>query len=160
MNLDREQVELMAKLAPAVLPLVKTGVDQRLQERQMERRKETELELIEARQSAETTTAPTPTTTPTADAADTTQRVQQQSDDEFAASIDDLIADEDCDLCCKLLEGIKEIEPSKRPQALAEYGRFKQSSAETNDVDEIRSEIEKMDVLREVMMQEFNMAPS
>jgi hypothetical protein len=154
-----DKVELAAKIMPAVTPLAKVFAEEKLNERAMRRRKDAELEVIEAKNKAGGGTfgsfgQTAATESPEADV------VEQQSQSEFEDSIDGLIADEDCELCSQLLEGIKDISPQKRPQALAEYGRFKQSTADTDDVEEIRAEIEEMGVLREVMLQEFNMAPS
>ena len=154
-----DKIELAAKIMPAVTPLAKVVAQEKMSERAMRRRKDAEIELIEAKNemgggafgSFGQTAA---TESPEA------KEVEKQSQSEFNESIDALIADEDCDLCSQLLEGIKEIDSRKRPQALAEYGRFKQSTADTDDVEEIRAEIEEMGVLREVMLQEFNMAPS
>lgn len=156
---SNEKIELAAKLMPAVTPLAKVVAEEKMNERAMRRRKDAEIELIEAKNEHgtdpfESMAATAATESPEAEA------VEQQSQSEFNQSIDDLIADEDCELCAQLLEGVKEIEPRKRPQALAEYGRFKQSTADTDDVEAIRAEIEEMTVLREVMLQEFNMAPS
>jgi len=154
-----EKVELAAKIMPAVTPLAKVFAEEKLNERAMRRRKDAELEVIEAKQDAGSGTfgsfgQAAATESPEADV------VEQQSQSEFEESVDGLIADEDCELCARLLEGVKDIDSRKRPQALAEYGRFKQSTAETDDVEEIRAEIEEMGVLREVMLQEFNMAPA
>jgi hypothetical protein len=154
-----EKIELAAQLMPAVTPLAKVFAEEKLNERAMQRRKNAELELIEAQNEANTDTFGSFGQTAATESPEAKQ-VEQQTQSEFNESIDALIADEDCDLCSQLLEGIKEIDPRKRPQALAEYGRFKQSTADTNDVEEIRAEIEEMGVLREVMLQEFNTAPS
>jgi len=157
----QEKIKLAAKFMPAVTPLAKVVAQEKMNERAMRRRKDAEIELIEAKREAGSGGgafgsfgATAATESPEAEV------VEEQSQSEFSDSIDDLIADEDCQICSKLLGGVKDIEPRKRPQALAEYGRFKQSTADTDDVDEIRSEIEDMTVLREVMLQEFNMAPS
>lgn len=158
----QQKIELAAKIMPAVTPLAKVVAQEKMEERAMNRRKDAEIELIEAKREAGAGSsdpfgsfgATAATESPEADV------VKQQSDDEFNESVDELITDEDCELCSQLLEGIKDIEPRKRPIALAEYGRFKQSTSETDDVDEIRAEIEEMTVLREVMVSEFNMAPS
>jgi len=157
---QQEKIELASKLMPAVTPLAKVFAEEKLNERAMKRRKNAEMDLIEAKHQASSggvfgsfgETAATESAE--ADA------VANQSDDEFSESVDDLIEDEDCDLCARLLEGVKDIDPRNRPRALAEYGRFKQSTADTDDVEEIRAEIEEMTVLREVMVSEFNMAPS
>jgi len=156
--MDQEKLEAAAKLLPAFTPIARVTVQEKMNERAMQRKKDAEIEVIEAKQdvsgglvesvgSIESESEPE-------------QTVVQQESDEFEQSIERLIADEDCDLCKRLLEGIKDVEPSKRAQVLSEYGRFKQSTADTDDVDVIRAEIEKMDVLRDVMVREFNMAPS
>ena len=154
-----EKIELAAQLMPAVTPLAKVVAEEKLNERAMQRRKDAELELIEAQNDASSGTFGSFGQTAATESPEAKQ-VEQQTQSEFNESIDALIADEDCDLCSQLLEGIKEIDPRKRPQALAEYGRFKQSTADTDDVEQIRAEIEEMGVLRGVMLQEFNMAPS
>jgi len=160
---QQEKIELAAKIMPAVTPLAKVVAQEKMNERAMRRRKDAEIELIEAKREAGAGAGGDPFGSFGATAATESPEaevVEEQSQSEFNESIDDLIADEDCQICSKLLEGVKEIEPRKRPVALAEYGRFKQSTADTDDVDEIRSEIEDMTVLREVMVSEFNMAPS
>jgi len=160
MNIDKQKIELAAAVAPILAPVARVTVNEKMQERQMRKKKEAEIELIETKRSVSGGQPVGGLQTGAAGGSQQTEAVQRQSDGEFEQSIERLIADEDCDLCKRLLEGIKDVEPSKRAQVLSEYGRFKQSTADTDDVDVIREEIEKMDVLRDVMVREFNMAPS
>jgi len=160
--MDQQQIETATKLLPAFVPLIRVTAQEKMNERAMTRRKDAEIEMIEAKKSAagsrdvfgavaEAKADPDP---------EPEQTVVQQERDEFADSVDRMIANEDCDLCATLLEGIKDVDPSDRAVALSQFGRFKQSTDDAADAAEVRDEIEGMSVLREVMVREFNMAPS
>ncbi len=156
MDVTEKQVRAVADAIPAIAPVCRTVLKNRLQMRAMEREKDAELEVIQAKQElgddrglgAESAAAA---------AAD---RVEQQQEDAFAASIDRMKQNEDCELCSRLLSGIARVDPEDRAVALSEYGRFKQAVDDTEDVDTIREEIEGMEVLEDVMLREFNMNPS
>jgi len=166
--MNRQQVQLASAVIPAVAPLARATISERMQLKAMERQKEMELDLIRAKREVgdrggsvlRQTGAPAPRPEPEPEPRRDTQRVVEKGEDEFSESIDALIGDEDCDMCVKLLEGIKNIDSHKRPQALAEYGRFKQSVDDAASVDDVREQLEDLSVLKEVMQAEFNMAPS
>lgn len=151
----RQQIELAAKVAPAVMPIARTIASEKMNERAMRKRKEAELEVIEAKQEHGSGGAGL---APATDAAPD-DAVEEQPPDAFSESVDRMIADEDCDLCSRLLEGIKSVDPGDRAVALSEYGRFKQSADDTEDVSEIRDEIQGMTVLKDVMEDQFRMTP-
>lgn len=154
MDLTRRQIRLASKALPAVAPIAKTFMNDRMQMRALERQKEAEMEVVRAKneyaQPAIPMTASQRTPQPE-------QQVVEQSDDAFEQSIDEMIAAEDCELCGQLLEGIKSLDAEQRPVALSEYGRFQQSVEDTDDVAAIREGLDDMPVLKEVMRQEFNM---
>lgn len=152
----KRQIETAAKILPAVMPIAKTVASERMNERAMKRRKDAELEIIEAKQEVGSGIG----AVEAAAASEPADAVEEQPDSAFTDSIDRMKAQEDCDLCTRLLEGIKSVDPADRAVALSEYGRFKQSADDTEDVGEIREEIEGMTVLRDVMTREFNMVPS
>jgi len=153
----KRQIETAAKILPAVMPVAKTLASERMNERAMRKRKEAELEVIEAKQEYGSGGG----VAQAAAAAETqpAESVEEQPDSAFADSIDRMKAQEDCELCSRLLEGIKSVDPDDRPVALSEFGRFKQSVDDTEDVDAIRSEIDDMTVLRDVMTDQFSMVP-
>lgn len=154
----KQQIETAAKVVPAVMPIARTIASEKMNERAMRKRKEAELEVIEAKQEYG---SGGPAAGAVAEAAsEPSESVEEQPDSAFADSIDRMKANEDCELCSRLLEGIKSVDPDDRAVALSEFGRFKQSVDDTEDVDAIRSEIEGMAVLKDVMTREFNMVPS
>lgn len=153
--MNQDQIQLGAKLIPAFVPVAKTVVSERMNERAMERRKDAELEVIEAKAEHGTHDVQA-----AAAAAQPQQAVKSQGDTAFEDSIDRMKASEECELCSRLLEGIKSVDPEDRAIALSEFGRFKQSVDDTEDVDAIRDEIQGMTVLKDVMTREFNMVPS
>ena len=158
MDVSEDRIQLLAKLMPAVAPVAKTAVSEKMNERAMERRKDAELEVIEAK--AEHSNNLSPGAAAAQMTAEPEESVKSQGDSAFERSIDRMKASEDCELCSRLLEGIKSVDPDDRAVALSEAGRFKQSVDDTEDVDAIRAEIQDMTVLKEVMTREFNMVPS
>jgi hypothetical protein len=158
MRLSENQIRLAAEAVPAVAPVAKTLLNNRLQMRAMERQKEAEIELVEAKQNVEGDAAPSPMGL--SDTSDPSESVEQQTDDAFAESIEAMKRDEECDLCARLLDGFTRLDRQDRPVALAEYGRFKQAVDDTEDVDAIRDEISRMTVLEDVMVRELNMNPA
>lgn len=153
----KRQIETAAKILPAVMPIAKTVASERMNERAMRKRKDAELEIIEAKQ--EVGSGGGAVRAAAAADAEPSDTVEEQADSAFADSIDRMKAQEDCELCSRLLEGIKSVDPDDRAVALSEYGRFKQSVDDTEDVDAIRSEIEDMTVLQGVMTDQFSMVP-
>jgi hypothetical protein len=153
MDLTRRQIQLASKALPAVAPIAKTFMNDRMQMRALERQKEAEMEVVRAKNEYGQSTMPMRTPEPE-------ERVVEQSDDAFEQSIDEMIAAEDCELCGQLLEGIKSLEAENRPVALSEYGRFQQSVEDTDDVDAIRDELQNLPVLQRVLEREFNMEAS
>ena len=158
--MDQQKIEAAAKIIPAFAPLLRVTAQEKMSERAMTRRKNAEMDIIEAKQSAGGSQDAVGAIAETQVRSEPEQTVVQQERDEFGDSVDRMIANEDCDLCATLLEGIKDVDPSDRAVALSQFGRFKQSTDDAADAAEVRSEIEGMSVLREVMVREFNMAPS
>jgi len=150
MDLTPRKIQLATEAIPAVAPIAKTVINERMQMRAFERQKEAEMEVVRAKNEYGQPSIPTTTTQPQ-------QKVVEQSADAFEDSIDEMVAAEDCSVCSQLLEGIKSLEPENRPVALSEYGRFQQSVEDTDDVDAIRGELEDLPVLKRVMESEFNM---
>ena len=152
------QIRLAAEAMPALAPLCRTMLEEKLNERAMERRKDAELELIEAKQQVDSGPgASLQISSQQSETRDTEQQVIQQDQSVFDDSIDQLQREEDCGLCARLLDGIRDVDPEDRARALSEYGRFKQSVDDTDDVSQIRDEVDEMPVLKEVMETEFNM---
>jgi len=154
MDLTRRQIQLATKALPAVAPIAKTFMNDRMQMRALERQKEAEMEVVRAKNEYGQSTMPMPTSQR---APEPEQQVVDQSDGAFEQSIDEMVAAEDCELCSQLLEGIKSLDAERRPMALSEYGRFQQSVEDTDDVAAIREGLDDMPVLKEVMQAEFNM---
>lgn len=156
MDVTEEQIEAAASALPALAPICRTVLNNRIQLRAMERQKDAELEVIEAKKEFGDTRAFAGPATPP----DTADRVREQDEDAFQESIERMKAQESCDLCARLLDGIARVDAADRAVALAEYGRFKQAVDDTDDAAAVRDEIGEMTVLRDVMEREFNMAPS
>lgn len=153
MDLTRRQIQLASKALPAMAPIAKTFMNDRMQMRALERQKEAEMEVVRAKNEYGQSSIPMRTSEPE-------ERVVEQSGDAFEQSIDEMIAAEDCELCSQLLEGIKSLEAENRPVALSEYGRFQQSVEDTDDVDAVRDELQDLPVLQRVLEREFNMEAS
>lgn len=151
MDITPRQIRMATEALPAVAPIARTYLNDKMQMRALERQKEAEMEVVRAKN--EYGQQPSFPTTPT----EPQQQVVEQTDDAFEQSIDDMISDEDCELCAKLLEGIKSLDADRRPVALSEYGRFKQSVEDTADVAAVREEVSNFTALRDVMRAEFNM---
>lgn len=156
MDLSDDNVQTAAKLLPALAPVAKTLMNSRMQMNALERKKEAELDIVEAKQNV----SQRPLQFSTTSQQMPEQQVVQQPAGAFDDSIDEMIADEDCDICTRLLAGIKDVADTERAVALSEYGRFKQAVDDTEDVSAIRDQVADMPVLERIMRREFNMIPS
>lgn len=150
MDITPRKIRIATEALPAVAPIARTYLNDKMQMRALERQKEAEMEVVRAKNEYGQQTIPMGSSEPE-------REVVEQPDDAFEQSIDEMKAAEDCELCGQLLEGIKSLEPENRPVALSEYGRFQQSVEDTDDVDAIRDELENLPVLKRVLEREFNM---
>jgi hypothetical protein len=150
MDITPRKIRIATEALPAVAPIARTYLNDKMQMRALERQKEAEMEVVRAKNEYGQQPIPMGSSEPE-------REVVEQPDDAFEQSIDEMKAAEDCELCGQLLEGIKSLEPENRPVALSEYGRFQQSVEDTDDVDAIRDELENLPVLKRVLEREFNM---
>jgi len=150
MDITPRKIRIATEALPAVAPIARTYLNDKMQMRALERQKEAEMEVVRAKNEYGQQAIPMGSPEPE-------REVVEQSTDAFEQSIDEMKAAEDCELCGQLLEGIKSLEPENRPVALSEYGRFQQSVEDTDDVDAIRDELENLPVLKRVLEREFNM---
>lgn len=154
-TLSQDQLVLLRELGPVLASLARTEFEQRKKLKMLERQKQQEIEVIEAKQQSEQSTngidveslQQTATTTAT------------PSDDWFEDSLQTLKDKETCDICMMILESIEDVPVEDRAQAIAEYGQFKQSLSESKDESEVRELLYETDVLIDVVRDEFNLAP-
>lgn len=74
---------------------------------------------------------------------------------EMQEAIDELIEAEDCSVCQQLLVGLKELPVRDQVIGVMEYGTFKNRLDQEADVDELKAEIEKTEVLERVLERQF-----
>jgi hypothetical protein len=151
--------KILAALAPTVAEAGSTVVKHRLEERELERRREHELELVEARSESEAGSGRREATREAhrPRAGEDTTEGGKRTGDAVSAAVESLSSDEDCGVCRKLLSGIERIDDDeRRGYALVEYGRFKQSVGDGASADEIRDELREMDVLDDVLADVFS----
>lgn len=161
MDLSDDEVQAAASIIPALAPVCKTLMTNRMRMDAMERKKDAEVEVVEAKQrAAGGVQRSSPSQQQSVSQQPPEQQVVKQSDAAFDDSIDQMIDDEDCQVCARLLDGVKRVDDGKRAIALSEYGRFKQAVDDTQDVEAIRDQVAELPVLESIMMSEFNMEPA
>jgi hypothetical protein len=150
--MDRNQVELASALISATVPVARTMVNQKMRERRLENQKESQIEILEAKERADTGGG--------SDLAEQMAAATASEDSsDWDESIRQLQAQTDCEVCSSLLDGIRELPAEDRGLAISEYGRF-QDQLEHADEDEIRETLEQSPALRRALELEFGQAPS
>lgn len=153
-NVDEQHAETLGTFLPVLLPVAKTAVVNGMKHRRLEKQKEHELELVELRQQQDQRRQPAPQPTPP-DPQPVTD--EESPDDTLSASLDALIEEEDCQVCTRLLEGVRNLDDDElRARAIVEYGKFKGSLDGGADADDLAEELRDLPTLRMVMEREFN----
>lgn len=149
--MDQEQAEVVGALVPALIPVVRVVAQDRMRKRRLEHKKETGMELIEARNQAQQTNQ---------QPVDPQQFASDDGDDggddsKWDESIRRVQERQDCEVCEQLLDGVMELPPEERGQGLTEFGRFRQSIDDTQDMEKVREELEGMPALKRALEEEF-----
>lgn len=133
--------------------LIKDMLVRRQETAAMEARMDKEIELAEARASAQqqarAATPPEPESPP----------VHPDHDLTAAEVIDELIDTETCSTCVQLLEGLKERPPREQILGLEEYGEFKGRLSDGADADELRELLRETAVLKTVFQEDIRGRP-
>lgn len=119
----------------------------------IETRKEKEIELAKAQQR--------PTGhghgEPAGD--DRVMGVSAMPEGDVAAAIDELIAEETCGTCQRLLEALKDRGPHQQVRGVMEYGQFKRELSEGAGVDELRDTLRDTIVLHSIFEEDIRGSP-
>jgi len=149
--MDQEQAEVAGALIPALIPVVRVVAQDRMRKRRLEQKKETGMELIEARNQAQSKPTPDP------------QEIVvtggggggEDTESEWDESIRRVQERQDCEVCEGLLDGVLKLPPEDRGQALTEFGRFRRSLDDTSDMEAVRDELEDMPALKRALEEQF-----
>lgn len=148
--MDERQAEILGMVAPAFAPLAREYLGHSIKKRQLEEKKEMEIEMIEAREEAR-------------EGNGIVQGGEQQTDDpvesaisaaeNLEAKIDEFKRESWCEACQQAAEALKNQPVPRARQGLQELREMEKMVENGADVDEVADRMEEFEVITDALQE-------
>lgn len=150
------KTELIDTIAGTATALGKELFVRRADRKQMETRAEMEKEIAEARERAAQAGAETTNTRGQQPQVESTTPGVAEQDEPPEPAVPDsgievLMEKEHCDMCRAILEYVRDLDPERRAEGLADYGRMKRAMEYDETEEAVKEVVKNSDILREAM---------
>lgn len=139
--MDKRTLETVEGLTPVLVPTMKLLADHHITLRHAKKQRDMELEIVEKKKEMQE------------EAAQSLKRAQpqQQPQPQQRSRIDELKAQEDCNVCQQILDYIDRLDGPRRGKGIEEYGRLKETMETAESEQEVRDFIDNSDVIAEAL---------
>lgn len=141
--MHEKHIKAIEAVAPVVTPVVKTVANHQMQLRQQREQRDIQLEIAEKKQELQEKSAQKMREIESAE--------RDESESQGTDTVMELMEDEDCTICKKMLRVIDGYEGERREIALAEYGELKGVMERADDESEVKEFIEGSRVLDDTL---------